>query len=219
MTPGLAQIVGVTRRVGIPSRRRRRRSGPGGRGPDRSAAGCSIWTPAPRSAPRQARRRDGIPTPRPVLRQVNTPCAINTGQPRSTAGTVTCLTDAPDDAVGAAFQADHAGSIPVARSARCSWWTGCSLSIVGHWAFVRRCLMPPRAPHRGHSRGAGRQGIRSHDYIQVIHPRPEAAGAGPRPPQHPGLREQPRLPPNRIRAARDRRLPTGSRHVRPARTW
>jgi hypothetical protein len=64
----------VTSGAGIPSRRRQRCSGSGGRHPDRSAAGCSIWMPAPRPAPRQARRRDGIPAlPAPILGQANTP--------------------------------------------------------------------------------------------------------------------------------------------------
>jgi hypothetical protein len=46
--------------AGIPSHRRRRRSGLGGRGQDRSAVGCSILTPTPQPASKQARRRDGI---------------------------------------------------------------------------------------------------------------------------------------------------------------
>jgi hypothetical protein len=35
----------------------------GGRGPDRSAVGCSILTPTPQPTAKQARRRDGIPAP------------------------------------------------------------------------------------------------------------------------------------------------------------
>jgi len=51
--------------AGIPSRRRRRRSGLRGWGQDRSTVGCSILPPTPQPATRQARRRDGIPAPRP----------------------------------------------------------------------------------------------------------------------------------------------------------
>jgi hypothetical protein len=83
----------------------------------------------PRPAPRQARRRDGIPALRlfrPAAGQ-HSACAINVaikgGQPRLT--TAACdlawlLIEACNGAVGAAFQAGHAGAIPVARSRACT---------------------------------------------------------------------------------------------------
>jgi hypothetical protein len=80
----------VTSCVGIPPRQRRRRSGPGADIPCRSAVGCSTWDVCPWPAPRQARRRDGIPTPLAVPRQSQDPRAIsvplravNHGQQRS----------------------------------------------------------------------------------------------------------------------------------------
>jgi hypothetical protein len=68
----------VTRGVGIPSRRRRRRSGLGGRCPGRSSHAVLHLAHWPRSAPRQARRRDGIPTPHPRPAASQHPaCAIS----------------------------------------------------------------------------------------------------------------------------------------------
>jgi hypothetical protein len=134
MAPGPGPDGEVTR--GIPSRRRRRHSGPGGRGQDRSAVGCSILTPTPSPLRNKLADATGYPHPATVLRQANTLYttaasawrAPRVPLPTATSGKQRSLQSYarpyPQVSIRAGqshdrcpiFHAGHAGSIPVARS-------------------------------------------------------------------------------------------------------
>jgi hypothetical protein len=109
---GRARIVVGHQEVGIPSRRRRRRSGSGGIS-SFSASGAPAGPLPPNALRDKLADATGYPLPTPVLRQANTPAyAITTGQQRHPLTRPDQPIKAPDGAVGAASKPGLTGDHP-----------------------------------------------------------------------------------------------------------